>query len=73
MLVLTRKVGEEIVFPGLEMRLRILSIKGKRAKIGIIAPDDVAVARDELVPENQEPDGSTTPPKHVQRRNNRRS
>jgi len=47
MLVLTRKVGESIQI-GEDVRLTVLSIQGKNVKIGIQAPRDVAVHREEI-------------------------
>ena len=47
MLVLSRKVGEEIVIGG-NIRIRIVEFKGGRVRIGIVAPKDVAVDRQEL-------------------------
>jgi carbon storage regulator len=48
MLVLTRKVGEEIRLPGQEVVLKILSIEGSRVRMGISAPADVSVHRYEV-------------------------
>ena len=47
MLVLSRKVGEEILI-GENIRLTILSTKGERVRIGIAAPPEVRVDRYEL-------------------------
>jgi len=47
MLVLTRKVGESIQI-GENVRVTVLSIQGKNVKIGIQAPIDVAVHREEI-------------------------
>jgi carbon storage regulator len=47
MLVLTRKTDEEIILSG-EIRVRVLSIRGSRVRLGIDAPRDVSVARCEL-------------------------
>ena len=38
MLVLTRKVGEEIVLPTCRLTMTVLNIAGERAKFGISAP-----------------------------------
>ena len=48
MLVLTRKVGEEI-FINENIRIAIHRIRGSRVRIAIDAPDDVAVLRSELI------------------------
>lgn len=47
MLVLSRRVGEEIVIDG-RIRVTISSIKGDRVRIGIEAPPDVPVHRLEV-------------------------
>jgi carbon storage regulator len=47
MLVLTRKVGEEIVI-GNNVRVTVLSVKGARVRIGISAPVSVRVDRREI-------------------------
>ena len=47
MLVLTRKVGEEIVIDG-NIRITITSVGGDRVKIGVTAPRDVSVNRAEI-------------------------
>ncbi len=47
MLVLSRKIGEEILI-GDEIRLVVNRISGNRVTIGIKAPDDVHIVRGEL-------------------------
>jgi carbon storage regulator len=47
MLILTRRSGETI-FIGDEVRLTVLGIKGNQVRIGIDAPDAVAVHREEI-------------------------
>jgi len=48
MLVLTRKVGEEIVI-GDSVRVRVLSIHGNQIRLGFVAPRDVQIHREELL------------------------
>jgi len=48
MLVLTRKVGEEIIING-NIRVTITLIKGDKVRIGITAPPDVPVHRQEVL------------------------
>ncbi len=48
MLVLSRRTNEKIIFPGLDISVQLLSIQGNVARIGIEAPPDVKVLRDEL-------------------------
>ena len=47
MLILTRKLGESIQI-GEEIRITFLDIKGKQIRIGIEAPRDVIVHREEV-------------------------
>lgn len=63
MLVLTRRVGEEIVIGG-TVRVRIVAVQNQRVKVGITAPSHVTVHREEVYqrlqgfhdgPENAEP------------------
>jgi carbon storage regulator CsrA len=48
MLVLSRRTNEKIIFPSLDIAVQLLSIHGNVARIGIEAPPDVKVLRDEL-------------------------
>lgn len=48
MLVLSRREQERIRFPSLGVSLELLRVRGKSAKIGIDAPPDTPVVRDEL-------------------------
>jgi carbon storage regulator len=47
MLVLSRKINESIVIAD-NIRIKILDIKGDKVKVGVLAPEDVKVFRDEL-------------------------
>lgn len=47
MLILTRKIGEAIQI-GDDIKIRLLEVKGGQVKIGIEAPDQVAVHREEV-------------------------
>jgi carbon storage regulator CsrA len=49
MLVLSRRLSEKLLFPGLNVAVQILSIKGNVVRLGIDAPRDVAVLREELL------------------------
>jgi carbon storage regulator CsrA len=51
MLVLSRKPGERIVVPHLELAVTVLAIEGKAVRLGIAAPEDVAVFREEVLQE----------------------
>lgn len=48
MLVLSRKVGEKIVIPQQNITLTVLEVRGDRIRLGITAPADVAVHRQEI-------------------------
>ena len=48
MLVLSRKLGEEIVVPDLHLRFKVLSVEGKTVRLGVTAPAKVAVHRQEV-------------------------
>lgn len=47
MLVLTRRPGEQIVIDD-NIRITVVSVKGDRVRIGIDAPPDVVVDRQEI-------------------------
>lgn len=49
MLVLSRKCGEGIVLPGLDVRITVLGVRGKRVRIGVTAPPELVVHREELL------------------------
>ena len=47
MLILTRKVGESLLI-GDDVSITILNIRGNQVKIGVQAPKDVSVPREEI-------------------------
>ncbi|WP_032093979.1 MULTISPECIES: carbon storage regulator CsrA [Pasteurellaceae] len=47
MLILTRKVGESLLI-GDDVSITILNIRGNQVKIGVKAPKDVSVHREEI-------------------------
>jgi carbon storage regulator CsrA len=49
MLVLSRRSGEKILFPSLGITLQVVAIKGHVVRIGIEAPSQVKVVREELL------------------------
>ncbi len=53
MLVLSRRVDQKVTFPGLGITVQILGVKGSNVKIGIDAPLEIRVIREELA--DQEP------------------
>ena len=48
MLVLRRKIGESIILDGV-ISVSVLAVEGERVKIGITAPQDVTIVREELL------------------------
>ncbi|OIO68414.1 MAG: carbon storage regulator [Zetaproteobacteria bacterium CG12_big_fil_rev_8_21_14_0_65_55_1124] len=48
MLILTRAVGETVTI-GHNIRVTILSVKGTQVRIGIEAPNDMLVLREEII------------------------
>ncbi len=53
MLILTRKLGESITI-GEEIKITVLECQGKQVKLGIIAPRQVKVHREEIFEKIQE-------------------
>ena len=49
MLVLSRRPGQKIVFPSLGIAIEVLRSHGAVTRLGIEAPDDVPVLRDEIL------------------------
>jgi len=47
LLVLTRKPGEALMLSD-EMKITVLEVKGKQVRLGIEAPSDVPVHREEI-------------------------
>ncbi len=47
MLILTRRVGESLMI-GDEINVTVLGIRGNQVRIGVNAPKDVAVHREEI-------------------------
>ena len=47
MLILTRRVGESLMI-GDEVTVTVLGLKGNQARIGVNAPKEVAVHREEI-------------------------
>jgi len=47
MLILTRKVGEAVIVDG-DITIRLLEVKGGQVKLGVDAPGQVAIHREEV-------------------------
>ncbi|HBE90929.1 MAG TPA: transcriptional regulator [Candidatus Andersenbacteria bacterium] len=60
MLVLSRKIGEEIVIDE-EVVVRVLKISGSRVQLGFIAPPEIHIRRPEVPPRREKRDLSPTP------------
>ena len=48
MLILTRKVGETVVI-GKEVSITVLRVKGNQVRLGVNAPKEVSVQREEII------------------------
>jgi carbon storage regulator CsrA len=48
MLVLSRKLNEKILFPGIGASVEVVAIRGNVVRLGIQAPHDVAILREEI-------------------------
>jgi carbon storage regulator len=48
MLVLRRKIGERILVPHCGLAVRVIAIEGKTVRLGISAPEDIEVYREEV-------------------------
>ncbi|MEM7378353.1 MAG: carbon storage regulator CsrA [Pseudomonadota bacterium] len=60
MLILTRKVGESVII-GDKFVVQVVDARGKHAKLGIEAPRDVAVHREEVLAKQQKPNDTDGP------------
>jgi carbon storage regulator len=63
MLVLSRRVSEKLVLPELGLTITVLAVKGGAVRLGIEAPTQVTVLREELLQRDGSPvaDPATRP------------
>jgi carbon storage regulator len=61
MLVLTRRIGEQIVI-NQEIRITVVAVQGNKVRIGITAPADVLVDRQEVSERRLQSPGKGCPP-----------
>ena len=49
MLVLSRRLNEKVVLPGLNITIHVTAVNGNVVRLGIEAPPDVTIVREELL------------------------
>jgi len=52
MLVLSRKIGDKIVI-GQQIVVTVLGVRGRHVRLGLEAPEDVGIWREEVLLENE--------------------
>jgi carbon storage regulator len=48
MLVLSRKIGERVLLPDLQITITVVAIEGNTVRVGIAAPAEIPVYREEV-------------------------
>ncbi|MCS6851500.1 MAG: response regulator [Gemmataceae bacterium] len=56
MLVLSRRPGQRVVFPTVDVSVQVVEVKGSAVRLGIEAPPHVAVLREELLQPSVSPE-----------------
>jgi carbon storage regulator len=59
MLVLSRKIGERIVVPHCEVAVTVLAVEGNTVRLGVSAPAELGVYREEVWLRGQPPPDPT--------------
>jgi carbon storage regulator CsrA len=62
MLVLTRRTREKIVFPGFDTSVQVVAVKSGAVRLGVEAPPEVAVLREEVLARDESPAPGPAPP-----------
>src|SRR5438552_2742903 len=62
MLVLTRRAKEKSIFPGINTSVQVVAVKAGAVRLGIEAPPDVAVLREEFLARGGSPAPVPAPP-----------
>jgi len=62
MLVLSRRVDQKVCFPGLGITVQILGVKGSTVKVGVDAPLEIRVVREELQDGGQRAENASSRP-----------
>lgn len=65
MLILTRRVGETVTI-GNDVTVTVLGVKGNQVRVGIKAPTNVAVHREEIYRRVQAENGGAVPTREAQ-------
>ena len=60
MLILTRRIGESVMI-GDDIKISVLGVKGNQIRIGVSAPREVAVHREEIFQRIQEERAGKSP------------
>ena len=68
MLVLSRKLGERLLVPQCALVITVVAVKGKAVRLGISAPADIKVYREEVWCGDGRPTNPPAPRRRASRR-----